>query len=122
LILIGGRDFDGKVFFWNHEPALDALAARLQEIPRDVPLYSIFWDNVLPRAGLLPPGRLYVNPFFDFFFAVDDVGRRIQSALRQRGAVAVGYRGSRSGRDQIGPYRIYWIEPQQTAAAASAIR
>jgi hypothetical protein len=111
-VLAAGGEFDGKVLFWNHEPALDALSARLRELPPETPLQSTLWDNVLPRSGLLPPGRLYVNPYFTWFFAVDDIGNRIQAALRRSGGVVVGYRGSALGRDVIGPYRIFPVNPQ----------
>jgi hypothetical protein len=116
-ILGSSGEFDGKVLFWNHEPALDGLAARLRELPPDTPLHSTLWDNLLPRAGLLPPGRLYVNPYFTWFFAVDDVGDRVQAALRRTGGVVVGYRSSRFGRDVIGPYRIFRVKPQDTRTA-----
>lgn len=117
VVLGSGRDFDGKVLFWNQEPALDALAARLRRFPPNTPLYSPLWDNVLPRAGLLPPGRLYVNPYFDWFFPVDDVGDRIQAALRAQGGVVVGYRGAPSDEDVIGPYRIQVWKPQSSPPA-----
>src|SRR5512143_62772 len=111
-ILASGGEFDGKVLFWNHEPALDALAARLRELPRDTPLHSTLWDNVLPRSGLLPPGRLYVNPYFSWFFGVDRVEERIQAALRREGGVVVVYRRAASEPDVVGPYRIFRVEPQ----------
>ena len=111
-ILASGGEFDGKVLFWNHEPGLDALAARLRELPRDTPLHSTLWDNVLPRSGLLPPGRLYVNPYFSWFFGVDRVEERIQAALRREGGVVVVYRRAASEPDVVGPYRIIRVEPQ----------
>ena len=117
VVLGSGQHFDGKVLFWNEEPALDALAARLRRFPPDTPLYSPLWENVLPRAGLLPPGRLYVNPYFHFFFPVDRVGDRIQAALRQRGGVVVGYRGADSGEEVIGPFAIREVKPQRTPPA-----
>ncbi|HEX9150277.1 MAG TPA: hypothetical protein VF958_14060 [Thermoanaerobaculia bacterium] len=111
LVLASGGDFDGKVLYWNHEPSLDALAERLRRFPPDTPLFSPLWDNVLPRAGLIPPGRLYVNPWFDWFFPVDDVGRRIQEAIRRRGALVVGYRAARADGEVVGPYTIRWVKP-----------
>jgi hypothetical protein len=116
-ILGSGGEFDGKVLFWDHEPALDKLADRLRQFPRDTPLHSQLWDNVLPRAGLLPPGRLYVNPYFTWFFSVDDIGRRIESALRRRGALVVDYRGSTSDGEAIGPYAIRWMKPRPPGGA-----
>lgn len=117
VVLASGNFFDGKVLFWNHEPSLDALAARLRELPRDTPLESPLWDNVLPRSGLLPPGRLYVNPHFDWFFDVDRVHDRMEAALEREGGVVVGYRGSASGRDAIGPYLLRRVEPKRGRAA-----
>jgi hypothetical protein len=116
-VLASGNFFDGKVLFWNHEPSLDALAARLRELPRDTPLESPLWDNVLPRSGLLPPGRLYVNPYFDWFFDVDRVHDRMQAALEREGGVVVGYRGSASGGEAIGPYLLSRVEPNRGRAA-----
>jgi hypothetical protein len=116
-VLAAGGEFDGKVLFWNHEPALDALAARLQNLPRDTPLHSTLWDNVLPRSGLLPPGHLYVNPYFTWWFGVDDIGNRFEAAFRRTGGVLVEYRGAASGPDVIGPYRIVRVEPQGTGTA-----
>jgi len=112
LVLASGRDFDGKVVFWNEEPALDALAARLQRFPRDTPLQSPLWENVLPRSGLLPPGRLYVNPYFDWLFGVDRVGERIQEAIRREGALVIEP-ATRSTGEVIGPYAIRRIEPRR---------
>lgn len=111
LVLASGRYFDGKVFFWNEEPALDALAARLRRFPRDTPLHSPLWENVLPRSGLLPPGRLYVNPYFGWLFPVDDVGERIQAAIRREGALTIEPASSSEG-EGVGPYAIRWIEPR----------
>jgi hypothetical protein len=111
LVLASGRDFDGKVLFWNEEPALDALAARLRRFPRDTPLHSPLWENVLPRSGLLPPGRLYVNPYFNWLFPVDDVGERIQAAIRREGALIIEPASSSDG-EVVGPYAIRVIKPR----------
>jgi hypothetical protein len=111
-ILASGGEFDRKVLFWDHEPALDRLVARLRVLPSDTPLHSTLWDNVLPRAELLPPGRLYVNPYFSWFFPVDDVGDRVQAALLRSGGVVVESGSAAPGEERIGPYRIYQVEPQ----------
>ncbi|MDQ5858447.1 MAG: hypothetical protein M3542_09260 [Acidobacteriota bacterium] len=111
FVLFSGRYFDGKVVFWNEEPALDALAARLRRFPRDTPLHSPLWENVLPRSGLLPPGRLYVNPFFTWLFPVDDVGERIQAAIRREGALVIEPASSSAG-EVVGPYAIRLIKPR----------
>ena len=106
LILFTNREFDAKVLFWNDTPALDALALRLRRFSPQTPLYSPLWENVLPRSGLLPPGRLYVNPYFDYLFPVDDVGNRVRAASRRPGVIVVDYRRSRSDGEIVGPFVI----------------
>jgi hypothetical protein len=66
---------------------------------------------VLPRSGLLPPGRLYVNPYFNWLFPVDDVGERIQAAIRREGALIIEPASSSDG-EVVGPYAIRVIKPR----------
>jgi hypothetical protein len=113
LILFTNREFDGKVLFWNDTPALDALALRLRRFPPETPLYSPLWENILPRSGLLPPGRIYVNPYFDYLFPVDDVGNRVRAASRRPGVIVVDYRRSRSDGEVVGPFVIRRMQPTE---------
>ncbi len=106
-ILVMGNEFDGKVLFWNEEPAFNALIDRLRQMPKTTPLYSELWANVHPRAEMIPPGRIYQHPWFDFFFGVDQTGNRMQQANARPGTVIVGYRGSRPNAESVGPYSIF---------------
>jgi hypothetical protein len=105
-IVAAGERFDGKVVFWNDEPALDRLAEALRRLPPGTPLHSKLWENVLPRCGLLPPGRIYVHPWFTWFFPVDDVGERVRHAAEAPGTVVVDYRGPSLTGERVGPYVI----------------
>lgn len=109
LVLANGNDFDGKILFWNAEPAFDRLVARLRSFPPDARVHSLLWENVLPRSGHLPPGRLYVNPFFSWFFPVDHIGERIRTAAKSPGTVVVGYPSSTPGEERIGPYALFQV-------------
>jgi len=104
-VLMGGGWFDGKALFWNEDPAFNELVTRLRRLPPDTPLHSMLWGNLLPRTGLLPPGRLYVHPWFDWLFPVDRIGERIEQAAARPGTVVVGYRGFASGGEIVGPYQ-----------------
>ena len=110
-VLAEGARFDGKVLFWNDEPAFESLVARLRALPRDTPLHSELWGNVLPRAGLLPPGRIYEHPWFYWFFSVERLGERIREAASRPGTVVVGYRGAHPGGEAVGPYAIARVGP-----------
>lgn len=112
-VLASGGGFDGKVLFWNDEPAFEALVARLSALPRDTPLHSELWGNVLPRAGLLPPGRLYEHPWFYWFFSVERLGERIREAAAKPGTVVVGYRGAHPDGEAVGPYAIVRIRGRE---------
>ncbi len=106
-VVAAGARFDGRVLFWNDEPAFNALVEKLRALPRDTPLHSELWGNVLPRAGLLPPGRLWVHPWFVWFFPVDQAGERIRRASSRPGTVFAGYRGTHPGEIRVGPYAIW---------------
>ncbi|HEY7113968.1 MAG TPA: hypothetical protein VIA45_13635, partial [Thermoanaerobaculia bacterium] len=94
-----------RVLVWNDEPAFNALVERLRAMPPG-PVHSELWSNVLPRAGRLPPGNLWVHPWFGWFFAVDRIGERIAAASARPGTILVGFRGSPPGGETIGPYEI----------------
>lgn len=106
LALWTGEERDGKVRFWNDEPALNALIARLRLLPGETQLHSELWENVLPQSGLLPPGRVYVHPWFTWFFPVDRIGERVRRAAETPGTVIVGYRGLRPYGEAVGPYSL----------------
>lgn len=110
-ILFLGREFDGKVIFWNEEPAFNALIARLRRLPSGTPLHSELWGNVLPRSGLLPPGGVYVNPWFDWFFPVERIGERVRKAADGPGTVVVNHGAATAGGEPVGPYSIAKREP-----------
>jgi hypothetical protein len=104
-VLASGGTFDGKILFWNEEPAFNALIDRLRAMP-PAPVHSELWANVLPRAGRLPAGRVWVHPWFGWFFAVDRVGARIAEASARPGTILVGFRGPHPGATAVGPYEI----------------
>jgi len=104
-VLAAGATLDGKILFWNDEPAFNALVDRLRTMPPG-PVHSELWGNVLPRAGRLPPGRLWVHPWFGWFFGVDRVGARIAEASARPGTILVGFRDARNGGEVVGPYEI----------------
>lgn len=105
-ILALGADWDGRVLFWNDDPALNAVIERLRGLPKTTPLFSEVWGNVHPRAEMIPPGRIYQHPWFPFFFGVDQTGERMRRANAQPGTVIVGYRGAWPATETIGPYAI----------------
>ena len=98
--------FDGKVIDWNDEPPLDRLAEALRRLPPGTPLHSELWQNVLPRCGLLPPGRIYVNPWLPWFFPVDNIGERVRRAAQAPGTAVVDFRGPGLVGETVGPYVI----------------
>ena len=104
-VLAAGGTFDGCLLFWNDEPAFNALIERLRAMP-PAPVRSELWGNVLPRSGRLPPGNLWVHPWFDWFFGVDRVGDRIAAASARPGTIVVSFRGTRPRGEAIGPYEI----------------
>jgi Dolichyl-phosphate-mannose-protein mannosyltransferase len=106
IVLASGGQFDGKLTYWNDEVDLNKLVARLRQLPPETPLDACVFANVLPRTGLLPPGRLYVHPYFDWFFPVDRIGERIRKAAEAPGTVRVDFRNPKSKGEVIGPYQI----------------
>jgi hypothetical protein len=105
-VLLAGEPTDGKVLFWNEEPAFNALVARLRTYPADSALVADLWGNILPRTGLLPPGGLYVHPWLTFLDPVDRVGERIRLASMRAGTLTVRYRLGASPGEIVGPYVI----------------
>ncbi|MDQ2980169.1 MAG: hypothetical protein M3R62_13210, partial [Acidobacteriota bacterium] len=116
-ILGAGGDFDGKVTFWNEEPAFERLIQRLRALPPDARIYSELWENVLPRAGRLPPGGVYVHPWLDRFFPGEGLDARIRDAAVRERAWVVGLRGA--GPDAgLGPYRVSIPLPRAASTRA----
>jgi hypothetical protein len=105
-MLAAGESFDGKVLFWNEPPAFEALVRRLRRFPAGTPLSANIWDNVLPRTGLLPPGRLYYHPWLAYLGAVDSLHERVGRAAAQPGTVVVDYRRVGNRGEILGPYSI----------------
>src|SRR5262249_29767153 len=61
--IAAGSDADGKVLFWNDDPAFNTVVDRLRALPPDTRVYSELWGNLNARADRLPPGRTYVHPW-----------------------------------------------------------
>ncbi|HEY2798179.1 MAG TPA: hypothetical protein VGK26_09850 [Thermoanaerobaculia bacterium] len=103
--IAAGSELDGKVLFWNDDPAFNRVVDRLRETPPETRVYSELWGNLNARADRLPPGRIYVHPWFDWFFSVDHTGERVAKAVQTPGTVIVGYRrGPRASG--VGPYAL----------------
>jgi hypothetical protein len=107
-MVAAGGDFDGKVLFWNEDPAFNAVIERLRALPPETRVYSELWGNVNARADRLAPGNVYQHPWFDWFSPVDHTGERVERARLQPGTVTVTYRRSltRAEADLVGPYAI----------------
>lgn len=104
-ILAMGERWTGEVLFWNEDPAFNALAARLRTYAADTPLVTDLWANILPRSGLMPPGRLYVHPWLTYLGPIDQTRERIARAASVPGTLVVSYR--REARGQVvGPFVI----------------
>jgi hypothetical protein len=106
LLLLLGERFDGRVVFWNDDPAIATLVTQLRVLPPDTPLLLDIWPNVLPQAGLLPPRRLYVNPWLPYLFRFDDVQATITNQAHSRPTVFVGRYGTRLAGTRVGPYLV----------------
>lgn len=104
-VLAAGEPFDGRVLFWNESPAFEKLVERLRRFPPGTPLYADIWENVLPRTGLLPPGRVYYHPWLTYLGSVDSLSDRVGRAAAQPGTVIVGYGHGGQG-EILGPYSI----------------
>lgn len=105
-IVLAGEPLNGRVLFWNHDDAFNELVQRVRRLPPSTPLESELWDNLLPRSGLLPPGRIYVNPLLGRQFGlndIDSVGERVRHAASASGVVTV-----KSGSEGLlrGPYTL----------------
>jgi hypothetical protein len=109
VVLVSGSYFDGRVLYWNEEDSFNVLVDELRRLPPTTALHSKLWGNVLPRTGLLPPGRIYVHPWFDWFFPVDRVGELIANAARAPGTVIVDRRGPGVPGRRMGPYSIFTV-------------
>ena len=103
---ITGTQWDSRIEFWNGDPAFNVLAERLRSLPRDTPLATDLFDNIYPRSGLAPPGRIYYAPWLAYLAPYDSIGERVRAARRQPGVVWVSYRTSMGRREGIGPFLI----------------
>ena len=110
-----GDVFDGRILFWDDEPALRRLIEEVRTLPA-APLVSQVWENVLPQTGRLPPGGLYVHPWLTYDGPFDNVSRRIAEAAGKERALVVSQ--SPAGKDarRVGPY---WIERAGDESGAS---
>ena len=106
VLLFSSDQMDGKVLFWNDEPALNALVARLRRFPPDTPLDADLWPNILPQSGLLPPGRIYAHPWLTYLGRIDSVQDRMRRAAMLPGTVTVRLSGDSTEGEIVGPYRI----------------
>ncbi len=101
-----GESWDRSVVFWNDSPALNAVVRRLKAYPHDARLVADIWENLLPRSGRLPPGRLYVHPWLSYFDEVDGIRARTEQAAAQRGTISVAFRRAASTGVIVGPYSV----------------
>jgi hypothetical protein len=110
VLLMSWATLDGRILFWNDEPAFNSLIEELRRFPKTTVVHSRLWGNVLPRTELLPPGRIFVHPWLVWFFPVDRIGERVAAAARAPGTVIVDYREAIPGR-RVGPYAIFTVPP-----------
>jgi len=115
-ILVGGGTFDGRVVFWNDDPAVNAVITRLERFPPEARVHSELWGNVLPRSRRLPPGAIWVHPWLRWYFRVENVQERVLQAAAAPGTVWVDYRTSMPG-ERIGPFSVRVIGPDGTPRA-----
>jgi hypothetical protein len=106
LILLAGETFDGKIFFWNEDPSFNALADRLRSAGQGEFLYTTIWGNLLPRTGMVPPGRTYVHPWLYYYHGVDGVGLKARREAERPGTWIVETRSRASPGERFGPYSI----------------
>jgi hypothetical protein len=101
-VALGGT-FDGSLLFWNGEPSFERLIREIRRMP-SAPLVSEIWENVLPRTGRLPPGRLYFHPWLYYDGPVEHVAERIQRAAKKENAIVVSFSPPPSEVRRSGPY------------------
>lgn len=107
MITLLGESWTGSVIFWNDSPAFNALVERLMTYPEDAPLVGDIWENLLPRSGRVPPGRLYAHPWLlPYFDEVDGIRAGLEKAAAQRGTISVSLRQAATGGVVVGSYRI----------------
>jgi hypothetical protein len=88
-----GERFDGKVLFWNEDPAYNALIEKLKREAPTGPIHSFLWPNILPQTARLPPGGIYIHPWLTYDFPYDRIGERVRLAARRPGSILVGPKG-----------------------------
>jgi hypothetical protein len=100
-------EWDGKITYWNEDPAFNRLVDRLRSMPPG-PILSLIWPNLLPRVGRLPPADLHALPWlWDFPGIPDSIGGRVRKAASDKGCTIVSIGGSRcAGGQKYGPYCI----------------
>src|SRR5262249_54763259 len=117
---ITGTEWDSRIEFWNADPAFNALVQKLRTFPRDTPLATDLFDNIYPRSGLVPPGRIYYAPWLTYLAPYDSIGERVRAASRGPGVTWVGYRSSTGRHSGLGPYAILPPERDEKKNGASA--
>jgi len=113
-----GGIFDRSLLFWNGEPAFERLIREIDRMPA-APLVSKIWENVLPRTGRLPPGRLYFHPWLPYEGPVDGVAERIEDAAHRENAIVVSFSRSNASAERCGPYWIERAGDERPASSAS---
>ena len=103
---ITGTRWDSRVEFWNGDPAFNVLVERLRALPRDTPLATDLFDNVYPRSGLAPPGRIYYAPWLTYLAPYDSIGKRVREANGDPGVTWARYRDAGERFSALGPFAI----------------
>src|SRR5262249_20253601 len=96
-IVVAGAHFDGKVLFWNDDPAVNQLVDRLADYPSAARVQCELWGNVLARARRLPPGGIWVHPWLRWYFPIENIRARVLEAAREPGTIVVNFRNHESG-------------------------
>ncbi len=101
-----GETWDGRIEYWNDDPAFNRLVDRVREMPPG-PLHSFVWANLLPRTGRLPPALLYALPWIYYFPNLDSIGDPIIAASRAPDAITVTPYFPGTSSERLGPYSIW---------------
>ena len=101
-----GETWDGRIEFWNDDPAFNRLVDRVRSMPPG-PLHSLIWPNLLPRTGRMPPARLYALPWIYYFPNLEPIGDPIIAASRAPDAITVTPYFPRTNSERLGPYSIW---------------
>ena len=83
-----GSDIDGKVLFWNDDPAFNRVVDRLRQTPPETRVYSELWGNLNARASPAPTNLR--APWSVGSSDVDHTGEQVAKGLPRHQIVGTG--------------------------------